>query len=398
MGRKKTNTEGISMNLHEYQAKSLFASYGIPVPQGQSVTSPGDARTAAQGLGGNIWVVKAQAHTGGRGKAGGVKLARSLDETQEAAREILGMTLVTRQTGPQGLAVNSVLVEQGSDIARELYLGALLDRSRSRITFMASGAGGMNIEEVAAQTPEKILTTIVNPSTGMLPFQCRKLAFGLGLTGDQVKQFSKIMMALYQLYMDKDISLIEINPLIVTSSGDLVALDAKINLDSNALYRHQDLAALRDITQEDEKEAAATKHDLNYITLDGNIGCMVNGAGLAMATMDMVKLHGGEPANFLDVGGGTTAERVTEAFKLILSDAKVKTVLVNIFGGIVRCDLIAEGIITAARSIGVQVPVVVRLEGTNAQQGLDMLQASGLDFLTANDFTEAAKKAVSAAI
>jgi succinyl-CoA synthetase beta subunit len=288
-------------------------------------------------------------------------------------------------------------VEEGSEIARELYLGALLDRSRSRITFMASAAGGMNIEEVAAETPEKILTTIVNPSTGMLPFQCRKLAFGLGLEGNQIKQFSQIMMALYQLYMDKDISLIEINPLIVTSSGDLVALDAKINLDSNALYRHQDLAALRDITQEDEKEAAATKHDLNYITLEGNIGCMVNGAGLAMATMDMVKLHGGEPANFLDVGGGTTAERVTEAFKLILSDPKVKTVLVNIFGGIVRCDLIAEGILTAARTIGVTVPVVVRLEGTNAQQGLDMLETSGLDFLTANDFTEAAKKAVSAA-
>ncbi|MCU7941635.1 MAG: ADP-forming succinate--CoA ligase subunit beta [Candidatus Thiodiazotropha sp. (ex Cardiolucina cf. quadrata)] len=385
------------MNLHEYQAKSLFASYGISVPQGQSVSSPSDARTAAQGLGGDIWVVKAQAHTGGRGKAGGVKLARSLDEVEEAAREILGMTLVTKQTGPQGLPVNSILVEEGSDIARELYLGALLDRSRSRITFMASAAGGMNIEEVAAETPEKILTTTVNPSTGMLPFQCRKLAFGLGLTGGQIKQFSKIMMSLYQLYLDKDVSLIEINPLIVTSSGDLVALDAKINLDSNALYRHQELAALRDITQEDEKEAAAAIHDLNYITLDGNIGCMVNGAGLAMATMDMVKLHGGEPANFLDVGGGTTAERVTEAFKLILSDTKVKTVLVNIFGGIVRCDLIAEGIITAARTIGVTAPVVVRLEGTNAQQGLEMLESSGLDFLTANDFTEAAKKAVSAA-
>ncbi|MEW7974888.1 MAG: ADP-forming succinate--CoA ligase subunit beta [Candidatus Thiodiazotropha endolucinida] len=385
------------MNLHEYQAKSLFASYGIPVPQGQSVSSPNDARTAAQGLGGDIWVVKAQAHTGGRGKAGGVKLVRSLDEVEEAAREILGMTLVTKQTGPQGLPVNSILVEEGSDIARELYLGALLDRSRSRITFMASAAGGMNIEEVAAETPEKILTTTVNPSTGMLPFQCRKLAFGLGLTGGQIKQFSKIMMALYRLYLDKDVSLIEINPLIITSSDDLVALDAKINLDSNALYRHQELAALRDITQEDEKEAAAAIHDLNYITLDGNIGCMVNGAGLAMATMDMVKLHGGEPANFLDVGGGTTAERVTEAFKLILSDANVKTVLVNIFGGIVRCDLIAEGIITAARTIGVTAPVVVRLEGTNAQQGLEMLEASGLDFLTANDFTEAAKKAVSAA-
>ncbi|MET0070867.1 MAG: ADP-forming succinate--CoA ligase subunit beta [Candidatus Thiodiazotropha sp.] len=385
------------MNLHEYQAKSLFASYGIPVPQGQPVSSPSDARTAAQGVGGELWVVKAQAHTGGRGKAGGVKLARSLDEVEEAAGDILGMTLVTNQTGAQGLPVNTVLVEEGSDIARELYLGALLDRSRSRITFMASAAGGMNIEEVAAETPEKILTTIVNPATGMLPFQCRKLAFGLGLSGDQIKQFSKIMMALYKLYIDNDVSLIEINPLIVTSAGDLVALDAKINLDSNALYRHQELLALRDVTQEDEKEAAAAQHDLNYITLDGNIGCMVNGAGLAMATMDMVKLHGGEPANFLDVGGGTTAERVTEAFKLILSDAKVKTVLVNIFGGIVRCDLIAEGIITAARSIGVSIPVVVRLEGTNAQQGLEMLETSGLDFQTANDFAEAAKRAVAAA-
>ncbi|MEW8295703.1 MAG: ADP-forming succinate--CoA ligase subunit beta [Candidatus Thiodiazotropha sp.] len=385
------------MNLHEYQAKSLFAGYGIPVPQGQPVSSPSDARTAAQGVGGELWVVKAQAHTGGRGKAGGVKLARNLDEVEEAAGDILGMTLVTNQTGAQGLPVNTVLVEEGSDIARELYLGALLDRSRSRITFMASAAGGMNIEEVAAETPEKILTTIVNPATGMLPFQCRKLAFGLGLSGDQIKQFSKIMMALYKLYIDNDVSLVEINPLIVTSAGDLIALDAKINLDSNALYRHQELLALRDVTQEDEKEAAAAQHDLNYITLDGNIGCMVNGAGLAMATMDMVKLHGGEPANFLDVGGGTTAERVTEAFKLILSDAKVKTVLVNIFGGIVRCDLIAEGIITAARSIGVSIPVVVRLEGTNAQQGLEMLETSGLDFQTANDFAEAAKRAVAAA-
>ncbi|MCG7983318.1 MAG: ADP-forming succinate--CoA ligase subunit beta [Candidatus Thiodiazotropha lotti] len=385
------------MNLHEYQAKSLFASYGIPVPQGQAVSSPSEARAAAQGLGGNLWVIKAQAHTGGRGKAGGVKLARNLDEVEQMAGEILGMTLVTNQTGPQGLPVNSVLVEQGSDIDKELYLGALLDRSRSRIAFMASEAGGMNIEEVAATTPEKILTTVINPSTGMLPYQCRKLAFGLGLSGDQIKQFSKIMMALYRLYIEKDISLIEINPLIITSDGNLMALDAKINLDSNALYRHQELVALRDLSQEDEKEAAAAQHDLNYITLDGTIGCMVNGAGLAMATMDMVKLHGGEPANFLDVGGGTTAERVTEAFKLILSDEKVKTVLVNIFGGIVRCDLIAEGIITAARSIGVKVPVVVRLEGTNANQGLQMLASSGLDFITANDFTEAAKKAVAAA-
>jgi succinyl-CoA synthetase beta subunit len=385
------------MNLHEYQAKSLFAEYGLPVPQGQAVSSPHEARATAQSLGGQVWVVKAQAHTGGRGKAGGVKLARTLDEVEAAAEQILGMTLVTKQTGAQGLPVHRVLVEEGSDIARELYLGALLDRANSRIVFMASAAGGMNIEEVAAETPEKILTTLVNPATGMLPYQCRKLAFGLGLEGDQIKQFSNIMMGLYRLYMDKDVSLIEINPLIVTGNGNLVALDAKINLDSNALYRQQALLAMRDTSQEDEKEAAAAQHDLNYITLDGTIGCMVNGAGLAMATMDMVKLHGGEPANFLDVGGGATAERVTEAFKLILSDDKVKTVLVNIFGGIVRCDLIAEGVITAAKNVGVQVPVVVRLEGTNAEQGLKMLEQSGLDFITAHGFTEAAKKAVAAA-
>ena len=385
------------MNLHEYQAKALFSEYGIPVPEGKAVSTPSDARAAAQALGGEIWVVKAQAHTGGRGKAGGVILAKSLDEVETAAEEILGMTLVTKQTGPDGLPVNQVLVEQGSNIARELYLGALLDRACSRITFMASTEGGMNIEEVAEETPEKILTTVIDPAAGLQPYQCRKLAFGLGLEGDQVKQFGKIMMGLYRFYMEKDISLIEINPLIVTGEGNLMALDAKINIDSNALYRHQDIVALRDPSQEDEKEAAAAKHDLNYITLDGSIGCMVNGAGLAMATMDMVKLHGGDPANFLDVGGGATAERVTEAFKLILSDSKVKTVLVNIFGGIVRCDLIAEGVITAAKNVGVQVPVVVRLEGTNAEQGLKMLEESGLDFITAADFTEAAKKAVAAA-
>ncbi|RLJ19058.1 ADP-forming succinate--CoA ligase subunit beta [bacterium endosymbiont of Escarpia laminata] len=385
------------MNLHEYQAKALFSEYGIPVPEGKAVSTPSDARAAAQALGGGIWVVKALAHTGGRGKAGGVILAKSLDEVEAAAEEILGMTLVTKQTGPDGLPVNLVLVEQGSNIARELYLGALLDRACSRITFMASTEGGMNIEEVAEETPEKILTTVIDPAAGLQPYQCRNLAFGLGLEGDQIKQFSKIMMGLYRFYMEKDVSLIEINPLIVTGEGDLMALDAKINIDSNALYRHQDIVALRDPSQEDEKEAAAAKHDLNYITLDGSIGCMVNGAGLAMATMDMVKLHGGDPANFLDVGGGATAERVTEAFKLILSDSKVKTVLVNIFGGIVRCDLIAEGVITAAKNVGVQVPVVVRLEGTNAEQGLKMLEESGLDFITAADFTEAAKKAVAAA-
>ncbi|BAO43954.1 ADP-forming succinate--CoA ligase subunit beta [Thiolapillus brandeum] len=385
------------MNLHEYQAKGLFSEYGIPVPQGRVASDVDSAMAAARELGGTLWVVKAQAHTGGRGKAGGVKLVRSLEEVGTAAGEILGMRLVTRQTGSGGLPVNQVLVEQGSDIQRELYLGALLDRASSRITFMASSAGGMNIEEVAAETPEKIVTTAVDPAAGLQPWQGRHLAFSLGLKGDQVKLFSRILMALYRLYLDKDVSLIEINPLIVTGDGTLMALDAKINIDDSALYRHPDIQALRDISQEDAREAAAAEHDLNYISLDGDIGCMVNGAGLAMATMDLVKLEGGEPANFLDVGGGTTAERVTEAFKLILSDPKVRVVFVNIFGGIVRCDLIAEGIITAARSLGMKVPVVVRLQGTNALQGLAMLEDSGLDFTTAEDFTEAARMAVAAA-
>ncbi len=357
------------MNLHEYQAKALFTEYGIPVPQGRVAISADEAVAAAKALGGDAWVVKAQAHTGARGKAGGVKLVRSPDEVAEAAGSIIGMQLVTRQTGPQGLPVEKVLVEKGSDIRRELYLGVLLDRARSRITFMASSAGGMNIEEVAAETPEKILTTVVDPAAGLQPYQGRYLAFGLGLSGDQIKVFGRILSALYRLYLEKDVSLMEINPLIVTADGGLMALDAKINIDDSALYRHADIKAMRDVSQEDEREAAAAEHDLNYISLDGNIGCMVNGAGLAMATMDLVQLQGGEPANFLDVGGGTTAERVTEAFKLILSDSKVRAVLVNIFGGIVRCDLIAEGIITAVKSLGMPVPVVVRLQGTNASRG-----------------------------
>lgn len=385
------------MNLHEYQAKTLFSEYSIAIPAGQVVNNPYEARIAAQELGGNYWMVKAQAHTGGRGKAGGIKRANNLNEVESMATAILGMTLITQQTGPTGLPVHQVLVEQGSSIVRELYLGALLDRTHSRVTFMASSAGGINIEEVAATTPEKILTILVNPATGLLPYQGRKLAFGLGLQGDQIKQFGEIMLGLYRLYMDKDVSLLEINPLIVTDEGKLLALDAKINIDSNALYRHQEILAMRDPSQEDEKEMTATQYELNYITLNGNIGCMVNGAGLAMATMDLVKLHGGEPANFLDVGGGATAERVTEAFKLILSDSKVRSILVNIFGGIVRCDLIAEGIITAAQNVGITVPVVVRLEGTNATQGLILLQKSGLDFITVTGFAEAAKQAVIAA-
>jgi len=385
------------MNLHEYQAKTLFRQFGIPVPAGEVVDRAEEAGSTARQLGGDSWVVKAQAHTGGRGKAGGVRLAHSPDEVEALAGELLGMTLVTHQSGPQGLPVQQVLVEQGCKIARELYLGLLLDRAHSHVAFLASAAGGMEIERVATQTPDRLLTTRINPATGLLPYQGRSLAFGLGLAGDQIKQFGQIMQGLYDLYLQKDASLIEINPLIVTGAGELLALDAKLNLDDNALYRHPELQALRDPSQEDAREREADRHDLNYITLDGDIGCMVNGAGLAMATMDLVKLHGGAPANFLDVGGGATAERVTEAFKLILSDPQVRAVLVNIFGGIVRCDLIAEGIISAARRVGVEVPVVVRLEGTNAPQGLQMLGQSGLNFITASGFSEAAERAVVAA-
>ena len=385
------------MNLHEYQAKALLREAGVPVPPGQVVDDPQQARQAAQALGEGPWVIKAQAHTGGRGKAGGVRVVHTLDEVERAADELLGMRLVTAQTGPAGLPVDQVLVEQGCAIDREFYLSVLLDRDRARIAFMASDAGGMNIEEVAAEQPERILTTLVEPAAGLQPFQARRLGFGLGLSGDALKAFGRLLFGLYRLYLEKDASLIEINPLVLTKSGELLALDAKINIDDNALYRQGELQALRDLRQEDPREAQAAEHGLNYIALDGTIGCMVNGAGLAMATMDLVKLEGGEPANFLDVGGGTTAERVTEAFKLILSDPKVKAVLVNIFGGIVRCDLIAEGILAAARAIDIEVPVVVRLQGTKAEEGLALLAASGLDFITEEDFTQAARKAVAAA-
>lgn len=384
------------MNLHEYQAKSIFARYGIPVPNGRAVDNAGDAAAAARDIGGTEWVVKAQVHSGGRGKAGGVKKVDSREAVEEAARAMLGTRLVTKQSGSAGLPVDNVLVETVSAIDREIYLGALVDRGRSRVVFMASAAGGMDIEEVAQTEPEKILTTHVDPATGLKPYQCRKLAFGLQLSGPQVRQFAKIMVGLERLFRECDASLVEINPLVVTSEGDLLALDAKINLDDNALYRHDDLTAMRDASQEDEKEHAARQHDLSYISLDGTIGCMVNGAGLAMATMDLVKLHGGAPANFLDVGGTTTAERVAEAFKIILSDANVRGILVNIFGGIVRCNLIAEGIIDAAKAVEINVPVVVRLEGTNAKQGLQMLADSGLNLTPAADLTEAAQKVVAA--
>ena len=385
------------MNLHEYQAKTLFRDHGIPVPDGIPVTDAQQAADAASTLGGDRWVVKAQVHAGGRGKAGGVVLTDSLEQTVAEAGRMLGSELKTKQTGDTGLPINQVLIEKPTGIARELYMSVLVDRAARRIAFMVSSAGGMNIEEVAAETPEKILTVHVDPAAGLQAYQCRRMAFSLGLEGTQVRQFQAIAFGLYELFLDKDVSLVEINPLVVTDEGHLLALDAKINLDDNALYRHPDLVKLRDISQEDAREAAAAEHDLNYISLDGTIGCMVNGAGLAMATMDLVKLHGGDPANFLDVGGGTTAERVTEAFKLILSDDKVQAVLVNIFGGIVRCDLIAEGIINAVKEVGISVPVVVRLEGTNAPQGLAMLDKSGLNLETAIDLTEAAQKVVSAA-
>jgi succinyl-CoA synthetase beta subunit len=385
------------MNLHEYQSKRLFADYGIPVPKGIPAKSPNEAVDAAKELGGELWVVKAQVHAGGRGKAGGVKLARTKDEVRQYARDMLGTQLVTHQSGPEGLPVNVVYVEAGSDIERELYLSMLVDREVSRVAFIASAAGGMDIEQVAAETPEKIFTIAIAPDAGLQDYQARQLAFGLELNAQQMRQFGALIKRMYALYQESDASLVEVNPLIVTKGGDVIALDAKINIDSNALYRQAKLVELRDITQEDAKEREAAAHDLNYVSLDGDIACMVNGAGLAMATMDLIKLHGGEPANFLDVGGGATKERVAEAFKLILSNKNVAAILVNIFGGIVRCDLIAEGIISAVREVGVSVPVVVRLEGTNVDKGRELLANSGLDIIAADDLTDAAKKVVAAA-
>ncbi|EGV32909.1 Succinyl-CoA ligase (ADP-forming) subunit beta [Thiorhodococcus drewsii AZ1] len=385
------------MNLHEYQAKDLFRGYRIPVPVGRLARTPEEAVAAVDRLGGERWVVKAQVHAGGRGKAGGVIVAHDAEEVASAARRLLGSSLVTHQSGAGGLPVDHLLVEEPTAIARELYLGLLVDRSTERLLFMASASGGMDIETVAAETPERILFARVHPAVGLQPYQVRRLGFGLGLEGAQIKALGTLMDGLYRLFNDCDASLVEINPLVVTTDGDLVALDAKVNLDDNALYRQAELARLRDPAQEDSRESEARAHELNYISLDGNIGCMVNGAGLAMATMDLVKLHGGAPANFLDVGGGATAARVAEAFKLILSDPKVEAVLVNIFGGIVRCDLIAEGIIQAVREVHVEVPLVVRLEGTNAARGLELLAGSGLAVATASSLSEAADKAVAAA-
>jgi succinyl-CoA synthetase beta subunit len=385
------------MNLHEYQAKQLFAEYGIPVSRGIPARSAEDAAKAAEEIGGSSWVVKAQVHAGGRGKAGGVKLTDSPAKVREAAAKMFGQQLVTHQTGPEGLPINIVYVEAGSAIQRELYLSLLVDRSRERIVVMASAAGGMDIEEVAAKTPEKIVTVAVHPAAGLQPYQARQVAFALELSGDQIGQFTKLLLNLYRLFVERDCGLLEVNPLIVNGEGKLHALDAKIGIEENALYRQSRLMEWRDPSQEDEMENRASAHGLNYVSLDGQIACMVNGAGLAMATMDLIKLHGGAPANFLDVGGGATAERVAEAFKLILSNENVKAILVNIFGGIVRCDLIAEGIIQAVKEVGVKVPVVVRLEGTNVDRGRELLQNSDVDVIAAEDLTDAAKKAVAAA-
>ncbi|WP_440998016.1 ADP-forming succinate--CoA ligase subunit beta [Arhodomonas sp. SL1] len=386
------------MNLHEFQAKHLFTQYGIAIPGGYVARSADEARAAAEKLGGSVWVVKAQVHAGGRGKAGGVKLAKSLEEVADYTDGMLGERLVTHQTDEHGLPINAVMIEQGLNIERELYLGAVVDRASKRVTFMASEAGGMDIEEVAASEPEKILTAKVSPAAGLQPYQCRELGFGMGLGKAQIKQLTQIMSGLYKAFTERDLSLIEINPLIVTAEGELLALDAKVNVDDNAVEigRQPEIADMRDISQEDETEVQAAEHGLNYITLDGNIGCMVNGAGLAMATMDVIKLHGGEPANFLDVGGGTNKERVTEAFKIISASPDVQGILVNIFGGIVRCDMIAEGIIEAVKEVGVKVPVVARLEGTNVDKGKELLANSGLDIIAADDLTDGAKKVVAA--
>ena len=384
------------MNIHEYQAKQVLEAYQVPVPRGHVAFTPDEAVKAAEELGGPVWVVKAQIHAGGRGKGGGVKVVKSLEEVREEATRMLGMTLITHQTGPEGREVGRIYVEDGSDIARELYLSALVDRATSRISFIASTEGGMDIEEVAAQTPEKILTIDVDPAGGISGHHGRQIAFALGLEGDQVKQATALIANLYRAFVEKDMSLLEINPLVVTGAGDLICLDAKVNFDSNALYRHDDIMDLRDLAEEDPAEVKASEFDLSYIKLDGTIGCMVNGAGLAMATMDIIKLYGAEPANFLDVGGGATKEKVTEAFKIIMSDDNVEGILVNIFGGIMRCDVIAEGVVAAARETRLAVPLVVRLAGTNVELGQKILSESGLTIIPADDLDDAAEKIVAA--
>ena len=384
------------MNFHEYQAKQLFADYGIAVPAGRVARSPEEAVDAAKAIGGDFWVVKAQIHAGGRGKAGGVKLAKTYDEVREYAKGMLGTRMATYQTAGVALPVDSVLVTQATDIAKELYLSVLVDRSSKSITFIASAEGGMDIEQVAHEKPEAIQTLHVNYVQGLQPYQTRDLGFALGLNAKQVGQLSKIMLGLFKLFNEKDLALVELNPLAILTDGNLAVLDGKINSDDNANFRHPELVEMRDIAQEDETEVLASKYDLNYVTMDGNIGCMVNGAGLAMATMDVIKLNGGEPANFLDVGGGANKQRVIEAFKLILSSDKVEGIFVNIFGGIVRCDMIAEGIIAAVKEVGVKVPVVVRLEGTNVEEGKQLLRDSGMAIIPADNINDGAKKVVEA--
>ena len=384
------------MNIHEHQAKALLAGFGVPVPRGEAAFTVDEAVTAAEALGGPVWVVKAQIHAGGRGKAGGVKVVSSLDDVRQTADTILGKTLVTHQTGPQGREVKRLYIEEGCDIGDELYLSLLVDRGSSRVTIIASSEGGMDIEEVAASQPEKILSVDIDPATGLQPHHCRRLANVMGISGATAKQLPKFLAGLVDAFTTLDASLVEINPLVVTGSGDLLALDAKMSFDDNALYRHADVMELRDLAEEDAAEVRASEFDLNYIKLDGNIGCMVNGAGLAMATMDIIQLRGGTPANFLDVGGNATTERVTEAFKIILSDASVKGILVNIFGGIMRCDIIAEGVVTAARTLGLDKPLVVRLEGTNVEEGKRIMAESGLAIIPADNLADAADKIVAA--
>ena len=384
------------MNIHEHQAKALLAGFGVPVPRGEAAFTVDEAVTAAEALGGPVWVVKAQIHAGGRGKAGGFKVVSSLDDVRQTADTILGKTLVTHQTGPQGREVKRLYIEEGCDIGDELYLSLLVDRGSSRVTIIASSEGGMDIEEVAASQPEKILSVDIDPATGLQPHHCRRLANVMGISGATAKQLPKFLAGLVDAFTKLDASLVEINPLVVTGSGDLLALDAKMSFDDNALYRHADVMELRDLAEEDPAEVRASEFDLNYIKLDGNIGCMVNGAGLAMATMDIIQLRGGTPANFLDVGGNATTERVTEAFKIILSDASVKGILVNIFGGIMRCDIIAEGVVTAARTLGLDKPLVVRLEGTNVEEGKRIMAESGLAIIPADNLADAADKIVAA--
>jgi succinyl-CoA synthetase beta subunit len=382
------------MKIHEYQAKTILARHGVPVPRGEVAFNPVEASEIARRLGGQIVVIKAQIHAGGRGKGGGVKLARSPEEAERIAAAMLGMTLVTHQTGPEGRVVSRVLVEEGLQMTRELYLSLVLDRASGKPVMMASAAGGMDIEEVAAATPEKIVKVYVEPGVGLVPFEARQIGFAIGLDGAQVSKAVKLMAALYDAFVATDASLVEINPLVVTASGDLLALDAKMNFDDNALYRHPDLRELRDLGEEDPLEIEASKFSLNYIHLDGNIGCMVNGAGLAMATMDIIKLAGGEPANFLDVGGGANADQIRNAFKILMSDAKVKAVLINIFGGILRCDVLAQGVIAAVKELGVAMPIVIRMEGTNVHEGKLLLKDSGMNFTTADSMSEAATTVV----